>query len=129
MSTYSLRFVNNGLILIKKVRKLSCVEGSHCEVSSVGFPGGMCSSDCSNLNNNATCGSIAILFGFNQCLGQRNAFDKCLTENVRPAALRRCDNLLPCRDDYICAKTLNGQGACIPPYFLFQLRVDGHPIP
>jgi hypothetical protein len=22
-----------------------------------------------------------------------------------------------------------GKGACIPPYFLFQLRVDGHPSP
>lgn len=30
------------------------------------------------------------------------------------------------RDDYICARTPDGNGACIPPYFLFQLRVDGH---
>jgi hypothetical protein len=114
---------------IKKVRKLSCVKGSYCEVSSVGFPGGMCSSDCSNLNKNSTCGSIAVLFRFNNCLGQGNAFDKCLTKNVRPGALRRCDNLMSCRDDYICARTLNGKGACIPPYFLFQLRLDGHPMP
>ncbi|MDC0253585.1 hypothetical protein OAK75_01715 [Bacteriovoracales bacterium] len=114
---------------IKKVRKLTCAGSSHCEISSVGFPGGMCSSDCSNLGKNATCGSIAILFGFNQCLARGNTFDKCLIENIRPAALRKCNLAMPCRDDYICARTVNGKGACIPPYFLFQLRVDGHPRP
>ncbi|WP_437943724.1 hypothetical protein WMF27_00680 [Sorangium sp. So ce281] len=28
-----------------------------------------------------------------------------------------------------CARTSSGEGACIPPYFLFQLRVDGHAVP
>jgi hypothetical protein len=54
--------------------------------------------------------------------------------------LKGCDANEPCRDDYICARTAAGHsaskdarerahGACIPPYFLFQLRVDGHPAP
>ena len=32
-------------------------------------------------------------------------------------------------DDFICAQAEGqpeGRGACIPPYFLFQMRVDGH---
>jgi hypothetical protein len=41
--------------------------------------------------------------------------------------MRGCGEAAPCRDDYICARTPAGGGACVPPYFLFQLRVDGHP--
>ncbi|MDD9968221.1 MAG: hypothetical protein OXR73_18425 [Myxococcales bacterium] len=32
-------------------------------------------------------------------------------------------------EDYLCARMPglpSGQGACVPPYFLGQLRVDGH---
>ena len=41
-----------------------------------------------------------------------------------------------CRDDYVCAQVAqpsgplfasDSGGACMPPYFLFQMRVDGHP--
>jgi hypothetical protein len=76
-----------------------------------------------------TCGSIAILQTFNGCLAARRPFAQCLRDNVRPARLKACGPDGPCRDDFICARTLTGQGACIPPYFLFQLRVDGHPSP
>jgi hypothetical protein len=41
--------------------------------------------------------------------------------------LRACDADQPCRDDYLCALTPAGKGACLPPYFVFQMRVDGHP--
>ena len=81
-----------------------------------------------------------ILQGFNACLAARRPFAECLRNNVRPAVLKGCDANEPCRDDYICARTAAGHsaskdarerahGACIPPYFLFQLRVDGHPAP
>lgn len=110
-------------------KELGCRDDLICETTRVGFPGGMCSGDCSQLGKNATCGSIAVLFGFNQCLAHGKAFDDCLANNIRPGSLRACDSQNPCRDDYICAKTLKGKGGCIPPYFLFQLRVDGHPKP
>ncbi|MGH1485760.1 MAG: hypothetical protein ACRBCI_06015 [Cellvibrionaceae bacterium] len=110
-------------------RKKSCSNNHHCEQSKVGFPNGMCSSDCSNLKEGETCGSIAILYGFNRCLAANQPFIDCLSNNVRPAALMQCDLNTPCHDDYICTKTKTGAGACIPPYFLFQLRVDGHPKP
>jgi hypothetical protein len=101
-----------------------------CESSPVGFPAGMCSGGCNTgTRTEETCGSIAVLQTFNACLAARRPFAECLRNNVRPALLRKCDRDTPCRDDFICARTAAGDGACIPPYFLFQLRVDGHPSP
>jgi hypothetical protein len=110
-------------------RATSCSPLAVCEGTDVGFPAGMCSGGCSDLQSGETCGTIAILQGFNACLAARKPFVDCLRDNVRPAALKACSESEPCRDDFICARTATGQGACIPPYFLFQLRVDGHPTP
>jgi hypothetical protein len=112
---------------VVSVARRGCGSGV-CERTSVGFPGGMCSSSCDSLRASAVCGRIAILTDFNDCLAQRKPFDACLAEHTRPAGLRACDAVNACRDDYICARTPEGRGACIPPYFLFQLRVDGHPL-
>ncbi len=103
--------------------------GGVCEVNQVGFPEGMCAVTCEAKVKDSSCGSIALLQPFNTCLGQGKPFTKCIAENVRPAGLRACDEETPCRDDYLCARTESGAGACIPPYFLFQMRVDGHPKP
>ena len=108
----------------------SCVgAGGVCEATAVGFPGGMCSGDCNPLMKNSRCGAIAVLSPFNACLGKNRPFAECLKLNSRPANLRACGPGLHCRDDYICAQSEAGvnNGVCIPPYFLFQLRVDGHP--
>lgn len=110
-------------------RKMGCGSSAVCESASVGFPAGMCSGGCSDLRTGETCGTIAILQGFNRCLAARKPFANCLRDNIRPAALMACSQDEPCRDDFICARTPQGRGACIPPYFLFQLRVDGHPKP
>ncbi len=109
--------------------KESHCQSGVCEVNSVGFPEGMCAVACESQLPHVACGAIALLQPFNDCLGLGKAFTKCLAENVRPAGLRACDELKPCRDDYLCARTSGGDGACIPPYFLFQMRVDGHPRP
>lgn len=115
---------------LKLQSESSCGDASVCESSSVGFPNGMCAGRCQHLKPGETCGSIAELFAFNSCLAAgKDHFAKCLGENVRPASMQECDPQSFCRDDYICARTLSGKGACIPPYFLFQLRVDGHPSP
>ena len=86
----------------------------------------MCTEGCGGLAPTSTCGSIAVLEPFNACIARGEPFQTCLAEHVRPAGLRACGAGNPCRDDYVCARTPTG-GACIPPYFLFQLRVDGHP--
>lgn len=94
-----------------------------CNRSGVGFPGGMCTATCGAAGSR--CGAIAILDPFNACLARGEPFIACIRSNVTPAGLRACDAETPCRDDYVCAKTPQG-GACLPPYFVFQLRVDGH---
>jgi hypothetical protein len=111
---------------IVKIHARSCGVGV-CESNAVGFPDGMCATSCADAGPYAACGQIAILAGFNGCLAKGRAYTECLETNVRPAALKACDEATPCRDDYLCARTATGQGACIPPYFLFQMRVDGHP--
>ncbi len=115
---------------LKLKPELSCGDGYVCESSSVGFPNGMCAGLCSGILPGESCGAIANLVEFNSCLvAGKQTFAKCLGENVRPASMQECDSERFCRDDYICARTSTGKGACIPPYFLFQLRVDGHPSP
>ena len=103
-----------------------CAVGVSCNRNQVGFPGGMCTASCAEPGPGGTCGAIAVLRPFNDCLARREPFSRCLAENVTPAGLRACDEATPCRDDYLCVRTEHG-GACIPPYFLFQMRVDGHP--
>ena len=100
-------------------------EGAVCNRSSVGFPGGMCTANCGDAGS--ACGAIAILDPFNACLAKGASFISCIRGNVRPAGLRGCDAAHPCRDDYVCARAAVG-GVCLPPYFVFQLRVDGHSI-
>jgi hypothetical protein len=87
----------------------------------------MCAGGCSDLPEGAVCGGIPVLAEFNACLAAGVAFERCIQNNTRPGALRACSFKSPCRDDYVCARWGDG-GACLPPYFLFQLRVDGHPI-
>lgn len=106
-------------------RPTTCGTGV-CERNAVGFPGGMCSGSCAALPASATCGGIALLSEFNACLARQIPFEQCILDNSRPGALRKCSSAEPCREDYICARLPSGDGGCIPPYFLFQMRVDGH---
>jgi hypothetical protein len=101
-----------GGFLNGNVRLLSCQNGPN----EAGLP------------PEAICGPLpASRPGFNSCIGKKN-FDDCLKEFSMGVGLRGCDQTNPCRDDYICAESFNpDKGVCVPPYFLFQFRVDGHP--
>jgi hypothetical protein len=112
---------------IAKAEARACDAAAVCNRNHVGFPGGMCTTTCDDPSPDGRCGVIAVLSPFNACLARGTPFPRCLAAHVNPAGLRACDAGSPCRDDYICARTPRGEGACIPPYFLFQLRVDGHP--
>jgi len=85
--------------------------------------------DCENLGAEATCGVLpAAKNGFNACTASSAIPINCVTEYRANVGLRACDNFRTCRDDYICSEgNKEGEGACLPPYFLFQFRVDGHP--
>lgn len=100
-----------------------------CNRSRVGFPGGMCTAACDAPG--ARCGAIAVLDPFNACVARGGSFLSCIRGNTRPAGLRACSEQRACRSDYVCARarqTEHGaaEGVCLPPYFVFQLRVDGH---
>jgi hypothetical protein len=99
-----------------------------CEANHVGFPDGMCALSVETARPFVEPGHIALLAGFNACLGAGKPFPECLKEHVRPAGLRYCSDKAPCRDDYLCTRGPRA-GVCLPPYFLFQMRVDGHPKP
>jgi hypothetical protein len=105
---------------------VACGGGGACFTRRAGFPGGMCSRACDRLGPDETCGLIPFLREFNDCVGHGNPFDTCILDNANPEGLRACDADHPCRDDYICARSRSARGVCMPPYFLFQLRVDGH---
>jgi hypothetical protein len=110
---------------------VACGSGRVCEANSVGFPNGMCAGTCDALPPGARCGGIPLLVEFNGCLARGVPFERCIADNARPGALRACSFHASCRDDYVCARSAGGAdggGVCMPPYFLFQLRVDGHPI-
>lgn len=108
-----------------------CPSGAVCEDVGVGFPGGMCAGSCddaTDTRDGATCGAIALLTPFNDCLARGGLFSTC-AQHARPASLRACGAEDPCRPDYLCARTPSGPSACLPPYFVLQMRVDGHPLP
>ncbi|MBI3897319.1 MAG: hypothetical protein HY308_03370 [Gammaproteobacteria bacterium] len=112
---------------VTAVQSRPCSGTAVCNTNNVGFPGGMCTESCGASSAQSRCGVIAQLQPFNECLARKTPFPRCLAAHVSPAGLRACDAATPCRDDYICARTPTGEAVCIPPYFLFQLRVDGHP--
>jgi hypothetical protein len=104
-----------------------CAAGLDCIPSKQGFPGGLCAAaGCESSSPGSVCGVIAGA-GFDACLIAGRPFPRCIAESLREMTMRGCGEAAPCRDDYICARTPAGGGACVPPYFLFQLRVDGHP--
>lgn len=105
--------------------------GAYCSGASGGFPGGACSAACTKmglLKDRVICGA-APPAGFNECMGAgRRSFEECMSP-PKLALRAACNVAVPCRDDYVCAYVPGapeGTGACMPPYFIFQARVDGH---
>jgi hypothetical protein len=114
---------------IRNAEEQPCADGGVCNDNRVGFPEGMCAFACGSSDGGpeSACGVIPNLRSFNDCLAARRPFGQCIAETANPAGMRSCSVDAPCRDDYICARSGSDAGVCLPPYFLFQLRVDGHP--
>lgn len=98
-----------------------------------GFPNGSCSNKCGtmgaeNRDEDTICGAHPP-GGFTACLASGKPFTDCLS-GASSKFRRRCDAETPCGEDYVCAGVPGANdnvGACMPPYFIFQVRVDGHP--
>ncbi|MFO0739021.1 MAG: hypothetical protein U0270_24205 [Labilithrix sp.] len=109
--------------------------GGSCSGASGGFPGGACFARCTaqgKVNGRTICG-VAPPSGFNECMAAgRKSFTACMTKDdgTFSLALRQACNVNnPCRDDYVCSHVPGapaGTGACMPPYFIYQARIDGH---
>lgn len=124
----------------------SCAGGNYfCLQPEEGTPAGMCSGQCSSVGavsqgGNEICAFGAIGDRFDACAASQNV-GSCIESSVRPAPRTACDDATPCREDYMCQRlepltgnaptttTPSGKGFCNPTYFIFQMRLDGHPTP
>lgn len=106
----------------------ACAAGLGCLHPSDGYPGGLCFANFCEPSSAKTCGALAVP-GFNPCLAQGKPFKECLARFTGSIEAGGCALGRLCRDDFICAEGFAGKGVCVPPYSLFQLRVDGHPEP
>jgi hypothetical protein len=127
-------------------RNLGCAgNGNFCLAPVEGTPGGMCSGRCTQLGavsngGNEICAFGAIGTRFDACAATGN-IASCIEQSVAPAPRTACDDNTPCREDYMCQRlepltggapittTPRGKGFCNPTYFIFQMRLDGHPRP
>lgn len=109
----------------------SCSGAAGAGGGSGGFPNGACTGPCKRMGEVAN-GGVCFASppsGFNDCMAAGSKpFDDCMAGGK--LALRgACDIVHPCREDYVCAfvpGAPKGTGACMPPYFIFQARIDGH---
>ncbi len=110
--------------------ELGCATGYDCRLPVGGFPNGMCTSACDAITSpGEICGPTAGV-GFGDCLAGASPFRTCLERHAEHLSRGRCNATRSCRNDYICAHIGSAtDGACVPAYFLFQLRLDGHPPP
>ncbi len=113
---------------VSPIHKVSCGGHAACSRNISGFPLGTCASSCEGAGEESACADVLDVDGFQNCLRLGLPGAQCESDYVIARADRACDASHPCRQDYVCAKTQHeGQGACIPPYFVFGLRLDGRP--
>jgi hypothetical protein len=106
---------------------------ARCASSSFGFPLGMCYEACTPSGavvRGHVCMPMLRSKYEEACFESKQPFLDCVNEHkfLANEATRACDAANPCRDDYACARVAgatNAVGGCVPPYFLFQNRVDG----
>jgi hypothetical protein len=115
---------------------LACDPGNTCR-NTGSFPDGLCAGDCSAQKPGTITGSVICATLPNKALNQkcleqdRRPFPECARDPsiVKPNAIQRCNADMPCRDDFSCMRVDSAppdEGGCVPPYFGFQMRVDGH---
>jgi hypothetical protein len=114
---------------IGDLTKYACGAAQTCDTNFSGFPEGACSAACSSRIAGSSCADFLDVDGFQNCLRSKGTFDACAARFVFGAGLPTCDAEHACRQDYVCARTrTHGVGACVPPYFVYQLRLDGYPL-
>lgn len=106
---------------------------TQCIANGFGFPLGFCTQACTQLGartGDSVC-ALTLTSGYEQvCFPRADPIEDCILDRslVSATTARACSADEPCRDDYSCLRspgTAPGHGACVPPYFLFDFRVDG----
>jgi hypothetical protein len=100
-----------------------------CTPDAYGFSGGLCSEECSTLGatmSDYICADIPVSGYEADCFDTPKPIEPCVQTHLARRWIRACSATMPCRDDYACARVAGTKtGACVPPYFVFQTRVDG----
>jgi hypothetical protein len=105
--------------------------GPFCAPNWLGFTGGMCSELCNasgEQRGTTICAPLPAAHYEADCFLSREPIEKCLERHLVTAYVASCDAHRSCRADYGCARVPGapqGVGACVPPYFIFQARIDG----
>lgn len=105
-----------------------CEPSAACTGNFSGFPQGACTASCSSSPAGSACADYLDVDGFQACLRGADSFEACAKQYVLGAAVQACDEQHACRQDYVCVRTRGTGGACLPPYFVYQLRLDGYPL-
>jgi hypothetical protein len=111
------------------VVKTACGAQQTCDTNFQGFPLGSCDTSCRADVPSRACSDFLDVDGFQNCLRGRLPLEQCSEQHVFKTGLRSCDAKSPCRQDYVCVRGEGATGACVPPYFVYQLRLDGYPLP
>jgi hypothetical protein len=106
-------------------------EGRFCAPNWLGFTGGVCSERCSIVGERdgvGVCMRVPSAGYEADCFLSDEPIESCLERHLVTVRVASCDAEHACRDGYGCAKVSSAKdaaGACVPPYFIFQARVDG----
>jgi hypothetical protein len=122
-------------------RRFGC-QGYGCLKPEEGTPAGLCIARCVGARGDQPRNDDEICAynggsSFDRC-ATTGDWSSCIIRSTRRGLRTACDEQTPCRDDYICQRFFlfeNGEvkipeetrGYCVPNYFLYQLRLDGHP--
>jgi hypothetical protein len=105
-----------------------CGGGLSCDTNKSGFPLGACAGRCSS-GADTSCADFVDTDALQVCLRQKKPYAACNAQSMIHPGMRACDDARPCRQDYVCARVgKEPVGACVPPYFMFPLRLDGYPL-
>ncbi len=113
---------------VAQVAKHACGAAMECASNFSGFPQGSCDTSCDAGVPDRACGDFLDVDAFQNCLRFRQPVAECAQKHVFQTGLRACDDAHPCRQDYVCSRAGPDAGACVPPYFVYPLRLDGYPI-